>query len=188
MGLLLGTGDVSQSDKPTLTGMTDLHYANCVNMHCSVSGYCFLLGSGAVSWSSRKQPIVTTSTCEMEYVAACNTTKEAVWLHQILHKLGHKQDTATLICDNNQGAIVLTEYQSYHAKSKHINVQFHYVHKHTQACNIQFKYIWSCDNTANMFTKALHCPTFAQLRQNLGVTVPSKELNASKTHHGDVEK
>ena len=89
-----------------------------------MSDYLFTLGSGPISWSSKRQTLVTTSTCEAEYVASCHATKEAVWLHRLLELLGHKQATTTIHSDN-AGSITLTN-PTFHARSKHIDVQFHY--------------------------------------------------------------
>jgi hypothetical protein len=90
-----------------------------------VSGYCFTLGSGAVTWSARQQKTVSLSTCEAEYVAASDTAKELIWLHMLLSEMDFAQPTATpLLCDNTRG-IVLSEDASYHSKVKHIDIAVH---------------------------------------------------------------
>jgi hypothetical protein len=164
-------GTLTPAEAVRLVGMTDSDFANCVDARRSVSGYCFALGSGAVSWSSRKQDIVTTSTCEAEYVAACNATKEAIWLRQVLREIGFPQAKASHIGIDNQGAITLSEQQSHHQRTKHIDVTYHFTREHVAAGNIHLSYVRSCDNIADIFTKPLPAPAFTRLRRQLGVSL-----------------
>jgi hypothetical protein len=159
-----GTGPIN------LSGMTDSDYANCVDTRRSVSGYAFTLGRGAVSWSSRKQDIVTTSTTEAEYVALANATKETLWLRALVAELGFKQGRPSLLMADNQGAIVLSEDQSNHARTKHIDVRYHFVRERTANGDILVKYVRSCDNVADIFTKPLPPASFTLLRRRLGVS------------------
>jgi hypothetical protein len=156
-----------------LAGMTDSDYANCPDTRRSVSGYAYSLGSGAVSWSSRKQDIVTTSTCEAEYVALANATKESLWLRALLNDIGLRQDGPTLILADNQGAIVLSKDQSNHARTKHIDVRYHFIRERTAQGDITVKYVRSQDNVADIFTKPLMTATFSHLRRQLGVSAPA---------------
>jgi hypothetical protein len=164
-GLMLG----GLGGNVTLSGMTDSGYATCPTTRRSVSGYAFSLGHGAVSWSSRKQDIVATSTCEAEYVAMSNAAKEALWLRQVLSEIGYQQNDASLILADNQGAIVLSEDQSNHQRSKHIDVRYHFIRERTANGEVAFKYVRSCNNVADIFTKALPYVTYARLRRRLGV-------------------
>ena len=63
-----------------LTGWVDSDWGACTDTRRSVSGYTFSLGSGLISWSSKKQATVATSSTEAEYVASCHGVKEAVWI------------------------------------------------------------------------------------------------------------
>ena len=63
---------------PLLVSYTDSNYAGCTDTQQSSSGYVFTLGQGAISWSSKQQAIVTTLSCEAEYIASCHATKEAI--------------------------------------------------------------------------------------------------------------
>jgi hypothetical protein len=119
-------------------GMTDLDYANDKIGHQSVSGYCFLLGTGAISWQSKCQVCIAQSTCKAKYVAASATAKEAVWLRQLLSQIGYPQEQPALICGNNQGPLELIKLQWQHKQAKHINVCYHYVHKEHKKGTIQF--------------------------------------------------
>ena len=152
-----------------LVGYTDSNYANCVDTRRSISGYSFSLGSGLVSWSACKQKTVSTSSCELEYVAACEATKEAVWLRALLLALNHAQIRATLLhCDNN-GALILSGDPSFHARVKHIDIKFHYIQERVAVNEIEVKYINTKDNLADAFTKALPAKSFLSMRELMGV-------------------
>jgi hypothetical protein len=156
----------------SLGAMTDSDFAACPDSRRSVSGYVHTLGSGAVSWSSRKQELVTTSTTEAEYVAMCNATKETMWLRQLLSEIGFAQTGPTLTLADNQGAIILSEDQANHERTKAIDVKFHYTREHVLLGDTRFRYVRSCDNVADIFTKPLHYPAFKTLRARLGLALP----------------
>lgn len=80
-----------RGEKSDLFGFTDSDYAGNLDDRRSTSGYVFMLGSAAVSWSSKKQPIVTLSTAEAEFVAAASCACQALWLREILEELQFKQ-------------------------------------------------------------------------------------------------
>lgn len=74
--------------KSNLISYTDSGYAGDIDDSRSTSGYVFMLSGGAVAWASRKQPIVTLSTTEAEYVAAATCACQAVWMKRILEEVG----------------------------------------------------------------------------------------------------
>lgn len=88
--------------------------------HKSTTGYAFSIGSGVVSWRSKKQSTVSLSSTKAEYKALCNATCEGVWLRQILEDMGQKQEGPTPIKCDNQSTIKLENNPVYHARSKHI--------------------------------------------------------------------
>ena len=93
----------------------------------STSGYAFNIGSGVISWSSKKQPTVSLSSTEAEYKALTSATCEAIWLRRILEDVGTQQKQATRIECDNQSSIKLAYNPVYHARSKHIELQHHFV-------------------------------------------------------------
>ena len=140
-------------------------------MRRSIFGYTFSLGSGLVSWSARKQKMVSTLSCESEYVAACEATKEAVWLRSLLLALQHAQSQVTLLlCDNNS-ALVLSGDPSFHTRVKHIDIKHHYIRECVAANEIEVKYVNTKDNIADAFTKALPAGTFQSMCHLMGVRV-----------------
>src|SRR5882724_4932667 len=106
--------------KIKLTRWVDSDWGACTDTHCSTSSYTFSLSSGLVSWSSKKQPTVVTSSTMAEYIASCHGTKEAMWLRSLLKSLGHAQDHLSCIHCDNVGS---THDQSFHAQTKHIDIQ-----------------------------------------------------------------
>ena len=110
----------------TLMGWVDSDWGACVDSRHSISGYAFSLSSGIISWSSKKQPTATSST-EAEYIASCHGAKEAIWLQNLLKSLGFIQNNTSRIHCDNVGLNILTRDPSFHARTKHIDIQHHYV-------------------------------------------------------------
>ena len=78
-----------------LIGYTDSDWAGCMKDRKSTSGYVFSIGSGAVSWSSKKQATVALSSSEAEYIATSATTCQVIWLRRLLGELNQQQKEAT---------------------------------------------------------------------------------------------
>jgi len=105
-------------------GYVDSDYAGDLDKSKSTTGYVFF-ASGVVSWVSKQQSIVATSTTEAEYVAATQASKEAMWLKMVMEELGHKQEKVSLFCDS-QSVVHLARNLAFHSKTKHIRVQYHF--------------------------------------------------------------
>src|SRR5215471_9169572 len=104
-----------------LVGYSDADWASQLDRH-SISGYAYLIGGGAISWSSKKQPVVALSSTEAEFIARTHAAKEAQWLRNLLGEFrGILGNPITIHCDN-QGAISLAKNSTYHARSKHIDI------------------------------------------------------------------
>jgi hypothetical protein len=159
-----------------LLGYSDSDYANCADTSRSIGGYCYTLGSGMVSWSSRKQRTVADSSCYAEYIALHEASHEAIFLRQLLHGLDLLSPSSTpLYCDND-AASLLTEDHMWHSRVKHIRVKYHYIRDQVSDGEISIARIKSADNTADIFTKALGRSDFTRLRQYLGLRPPSEGL------------
>ena len=110
-----------------LTGFSDSDWVGDLDDMKSTTGYAFSIGSGIVSWRSKKQPTVSLSSTEAEYKALCTATCEAIWLRRILEDVGEKQKVPTIIQCDNQSSIKLANNLVYHARSKHIETHYHFV-------------------------------------------------------------
>ena len=157
------------SDKFELHGYSDSDWAGCVDSRKSTTGNVHLLGNCAISWSSKKQSIVALSSTEAEYVALCSAAQETVWLRNLLSDIGCTQNTATLIREDNQGAICLAKNPKDHPRTKHIDVRYHYVRETVERKVMRIEYIPTGDMTADALTKGLPKPSFEKHRLGMGV-------------------
>ena len=76
---------------------------------------------------------MATSSCEGEYRAAFKTTVECVWLRRLMADLGVGQSSATTILTDSQSALAVARNPVFHARTKHIEVHYHYVRRHSAA-------------------------------------------------------
>lgn len=154
-----------------LEGFTDSDWAGDRDDRKSTTGYAFSLGSGAISWCSKKQPTVTLSSTEAEYRAAAKATCEAIWLRRLLGDVQITQVDPTVIYCDSQSCIQLAKNPVYHARTKHIEVDQHFLREKIQSGEIQLTYCDTNDQAADIFTKALSKDKFEKFRSMLGVSV-----------------
>ena len=117
--------------------------------------YAFIINSGAVLWSTKKQEIVSLSMTESKYVAATYAAKEALWLHSLIFQLFSTSLSTTTLFSDNQSAIVLTKEHQYHAQTKHIDVRYHFIHWIVEEGKIRLIYCPTDEMVADTLTKAL---------------------------------
>jgi hypothetical protein len=134
----------------------------------STNGFVITLGIGAVSWSSKRQSLVTLSTTEAEYVAASSAAREVVWLTTLLRELGIYAGTVPLHCDN-QGAIDLAKLIRYRPRTKHIGARFHYVRECVDTGIIDLQYISTHDQLADALTKPMSGPAIRHFADRTGL-------------------
>ena len=122
-------------------GYTDADWAGSSYDRRSTSGYVFSLGSSAVSWSSKKQTTVALSSTEAEYCGAAMAACEVAWLRKLLHSFGYDVlQPVTLFCDN-MSSIQLANNPVFHARTKHIEVHYHYIREKVLAQEIDLVYV-----------------------------------------------
>jgi hypothetical protein len=153
----------------SIIGYCDADHAGDVDTRRSTTGYVFKLHGGAVSWSSRLQQTVAASTTEAEYMAAASATKEALWLRKLMTDFNKPPDTL-LINSDNQAAITLLKNPIASARSKHIDVIYHFARERVMRKEVAFVYCNTADNIADVFTKALPDSKFAVCRDGMGMT------------------
>ena len=137
-----------------VSGFCDSDYAGDVDTMRSTAGYIFLLAGGAISWSSKRQAIVALSSTEAEYMAATHASKEALWLKRFIGELGTNQSPVKILCDN-QSALKLMKNPQYHARTKHISVQFHFIRELIEEGEIEFHFVGTNMQCADFLTKGV---------------------------------
>src|ERR1700722_7880623 len=162
---------VFQGEIQALRGFTDSSWADDLETRRSTAGFVFNIGSGAISWSAKRQPTVALSTCEAEYRGQTQAAKEAIWLRQLLQNLNPSGTTpyATIIYCDNQGAISLAKDPRFHARTKHIAIQHHWVREQIADEKIQLEYVSTAKQVADGLTKALPKTPFEAFRDALGL-------------------
>ena len=162
-------------DKPlTLIGYTDADWAaGCPIDRRSTSGYAFGFGSGMISWSSKKQPTVALSSTEAEYRGAALAACEIAWLLKLMADLDIQVDAPVkLLCDN-LSSVLLAMNPVYHARTKHIEVHYHFIREMVLAGKVDLMHVRTDEQVAVIFTKSLGKDKFCGFRQLLGVQMLS---------------
>ena len=154
----------------SIAGFSDADWASHLHRH-SISGFAYFVGLGTVSWSAKKQPIVTLSSTEAEYVALTHAAKDIIWIHKLLRDLSflHSMSLPTTLYCDNQGAIRLSKDATFHGRTKHIDVHFHFIRQTVSSGAISVTYIPTGSMTADIFTKALDRVKFERFRSDLNV-------------------
>jgi hypothetical protein len=176
----------------TLMGYSDSDYAMDKTSRISILGNVFFLAGGPVSWMSRKQKSVATSTMEAEYMAMCQCAKQSQWLAQVLRDMGMHHligsnptkpvlkesmkfalgspiGASVALRGDNQAALLLVKDAHTHERSKHIDVAYHFVRLLWQTRKISVEFVPSSEMIADGLTKPLGGPSFQRFVQQLGL-------------------
>jgi hypothetical protein len=159
----------TSSLKFELIRYTDSDFAGSIDDRKNTSGYVFSLGSGALAWASKKQPIVTLFSIEAEYVTTTAVACQAVWMRRVLNELLHDQNDATQIVCDNKSAIALSKNHVFHKQIKHIDMKYHFIRELVNDNGISIHFCRSKEQFTNIFTKPLGNELFKIHRINIGV-------------------
>jgi Reverse transcriptase (RNA-dependent DNA polymerase)/gag-polypeptide of LTR copia-type/Integrase core domain len=123
----------------------------------SIMAFLFKLAGAAVSWMSKLEPTVAISSTESEYMALLQAVKESIWIQRFLKELGRYSavKNANRIMEDNQGAIALAHNPEYHARTKHIDVQYHFVRECIEMGKVELVYCPTEEMVADALTKPL---------------------------------
>ena len=127
-------------------------------------------GDNLISWQSKKQATISRSSTEAEYKALANATAEVIWVQSLLDELGISQSRVPILWCNNIGATYLSANPVLHARTKHIEVDYHFVRERVARKQLEVRIISSDDQVADGFTKAQLLRQLVEFRRNLNVT------------------
>ncbi|XP_058776072.1 secreted RxLR effector protein 161-like [Vicia villosa] len=116
-----------KSFKLKIKGYCDSDWVGSVDDMKSTYGYVFSLGSGVISWCSKKQDTVAQYSTEAEYMAAGLATQQSLWLRRILEDIGEKQEESLLLHCDNKSAIAMAKNPVFHSRTRHINIKHHFI-------------------------------------------------------------
>ena len=161
LGLFFRFGRSARS--PGLVAYADSDWASDQERRKSTTGYLVFYNGAPISWRSALQDTIAMSSCEAEYIALSECAREVVYLRGILWFLGMIEDRgATVIREDNQGAIDLVGNPVHHRRTKHMEVKWHYVRHVEEKGEIDVQKVHTDDNRADILTKATDRETFVR--------------------------
>lgn len=155
-------------NRSDIVGYADADWAGNPLDRKSTTGFCMFVGGNLVTWKSKKQTVVARSSAEAEYRAMAAATSEINWLRLLLQELGfNSNNRATQLFCDNQAAIQIASNLVFHERTKHIEVDCHFIREKILNKIIETPYIRSSDQLADIFTKALAKGVFEEIMSKL---------------------
>jgi histone deacetylase 1/2 len=133
-------------------------------------GFAVFFAPNLISWSAKKQATVSRSSTEAEYKSVANATAEVIWLQSLLAELGVRLTQVPCLWCDNLGATYLSANPVFHARAKHIEIDFHFVRERVMKKQLQIRFIPSRDQVADGFTKPLPYQAFENFKHNLNLS------------------
>jgi hypothetical protein len=152
-----------------LTLYADADYGRCPDTRRPILGILYKIGDAPIEWSSKRQPTVAMSTTEAEYRVLSDAAKNVVYLHRLMNEIGMNTSEPLYILSDNQSCIKLVDNPVLHARTKHIEIQYHFIRERTQVGDIIVDYIPMAEQQADILTKPLDYYSFTTLREAIGI-------------------
>ncbi|KAJ9547656.1 hypothetical protein OSB04_020199 [Centaurea solstitialis] len=146
--------------------------AGCPNTRRSPSGFCVYLGDNLVSWSSKRQHVVSCSSAEAEYRGIANVVAEAAWLRNLLLDLSCPLSRATIVFCDNVSAMYLASNPVQNQRTKHVEIDLHFVRERVAIGHVRVLHVPSAYQYADIFIKGLPSSLFLYFRDSLNIRVP----------------
>lgn len=146
---------LSSKQSSHLHAFSDSDWAGCPNTRRSITGFCIFIGDSVISWKSKKQTIVSRSSTEAKYRALAATTSEIIWLKHLLQAFQVDTSQPTLFFCDNELAIKLASNPQFHERTKHIELDCHFIRDKVLDKTVKLMPIRSQHQLVDLFTKPL---------------------------------
>jgi histone deacetylase 1/2 len=160
----------NHSSSQLLSSFSDADWAGCPDNRKSTGDFTIFFGPNLISWSGKKQHTVSRSSTEAEYKALANATTELIWTEALLRELGVRLKQKPCLWCDNLGATYLLANPIFRARTKHIEIDFHFVRQRVANKQLDIRFISSKDQVADGFTKALLVKNLVAFKRNLNLT------------------
>ena len=157
------------SSSLVLKAFSDADWAGCPWDRRSTGGFCIFLGPSIISWSAKKQHTVARSSTEAEYRSLAHTAAEITWICQLFSDIGFTLPLIPQIWCDNVSAIALASNPVFHARTKHVEIDYHYIRELVLAQLLRVHFVCSEDQLADIHTKSLSRQRFLHLRSKLSL-------------------
>jgi hypothetical protein len=176
---------LSESFNNNLMAYTDADWANDVATRRSVTGWVVFLNGGPVSWRVKRQQTVATSSSESELYSLGDCIKELLYLRALLKDLGLAQpqtkpgrggvtsgassikNTGTVVYEDNQGCLQISQKETLHQRTKHVDIQWHFIMEKVEEGQISVQPVGTADQIADLLTKGVTRGILDKLRDKL---------------------
>nr|GEV94945.1 putative ribonuclease H-like domain-containing protein [Tanacetum cinerariifolium] len=155
---------------------TDADWAGDKDKRRSTSGYFSLVGGNLVTWRSKKQKVVALSSTEAEFRGIANGVAEALWIRKLVSEIGFSPHKSTQIMCDNKAAIQISENPVQHDRTKHVEVNRHFIKEKLEAGIIELPFVRSTDQLADILTKAVGTEMFFKCLGKLNFGNPTTQL------------
>lgn len=166
LGLCL---EIRKSSSLLISAFSDAGWAGCSDDRRSIGDFAIFLGSNVISWNARKQATVSRSSTEAEYKALANATTEVIWIQSVLGELKVPQSQIPRLRCEDLGATYLSANPRFHGRTKHLEVDYHFVCERVACRQLDIRFISSADLVFDGFTKTLDVQKLQELRCNLNL-------------------
>ncbi|KAB2635457.1 hypothetical protein D8674_025991 [Pyrus ussuriensis x Pyrus communis] len=160
----------------TIRGFSDADWAGSLDDRRSTSGACIFLGPNLLTWTVKKQSTVSRSSSEAEYHALATTAAEIHWFCYLFRELGILLRTPPCIFVDNVSALHMAANPVFHARTRHIEIDYHFVRELLAHNVLQTRHISSHHQIADIFTKGLSRDRFSFLGSKLNLHFVSFRL------------
>ncbi|KAM2657198.1 hypothetical protein EV1_012593 [Malus domestica] len=160
----------------SINAFSDADWAGCSLDRRSTGGFCIFLGTSLLSWSAKKQPTVARSSTEAEYRSLANSAAELTWICKLLIDVGLTLPSPPKLWCDNISAMHLAKNPVFHARTKHVELDYHYIREKVLSNALSVHFICTQDQLADICTKPLSKARFHLLRHKLALRQPSFSL------------